>query len=85
MGFISTGATDNMVVYFTPTGINYLMGGKKNVSDLSIAYFSLGDSDINYNVMNKTQKGFIPDLNGEDATCLKAVTLNVNIKYNIEY
>lgn len=76
MGFISTGQTDGMVVYFTPKAMEYMMGKKTSPSDLSITYFTMGDSDANYLDIKRLIKGFVPDLSGEDTTCLKSVAVD---------
>jgi len=78
MGFISTGETNGMVIYFTPKGMEYLTGKKTSSRDLSIRYFSLGDSDTNYLTQKKSFRGFIPDLSGDDVACLKNVALDIN-------
>ena len=80
MGFISTGQTDGMVIYFTPKAIEYLMGKKTSPSDLSITYFSLGDSDTNYLIANKLTTGYIPDLSGEESICLRNTAVDFNNK-----
>lgn len=76
MGFITTGQTD-IVIYLTHTGAEYLAGKKKSATDLIVKYFSLGDSDTNYNVLKKLSKGYVPDLTGEDSTCMKLVNINI--------
>jgi hypothetical protein len=82
MGFITTGITVNngMVVYLTPTGAEYLAGKKKTISDLGIKYFSLGDSDCNYNVLKKLGRGYVPDLTGEDPSCLRIANITIDNK-----
>ncbi len=80
MGFISTGQTDGMVIYFTPKAIEYLMGKKKSKSDLSVKYFSLGDSDANYLINNRLISGTITDLSGEETICLKNIAVDFNNK-----
>jgi len=76
MGFISSGQTDGMVIYFTPKAIEFLMGQKKSASDLAITYFTLGDSDTNYLIENKLGTGYITDLSGESTLCLKNVAVD---------
>ncbi len=76
MGYISTGQTDGMVIYFTPKAIEYLMGKKTSKTDLSIKYFSLGDSDANYLINKRLQTGYVSDLSGEDTVCLKNVAVD---------
>lgn len=80
MGYISTGQTDGMVIYFTPKAIEYLMGKKTSKTDLSIKYFSLGDSDANYLVDNRLAPGYVSDLSGEDTVCLKNIAVDFDNK-----
>ena len=70
MGFISSGQSNGMIIYLTPKAIEYMMGKKSSSSDLSITYFSLGDSDANYNLNKPLGVGFVPDLSGDDLNCL---------------
>ena len=81
MGYISTGQTDGMVIYFTPLAIEYLMGKKTSPTDLSIKYFSLGDSDTNYFINNKLNIGYVSDLSGESTVCFKNVAVDFNNKH----
>jgi len=79
MGFITTGQTD-IVVYLTPVGAEYLAGKKKSKTDLGIKYFTLGDSDTNYLVLKKLNKGYVPDATGEDSSCLKIANITIDNK-----
>lgn len=56
------------------------MGGKQSSKDLILKYFSVGDSDTNYLVMNPLQNGYVPDISGESYSCLNDIALNVDTK-----
>lgn len=77
MGFISSGETSDVVIYFTPKAMEYLAGRKNSATDLSIKYFSMGDSDTNYLLSKKLSKGYIPDLSGENTNCLKNISIDI--------
>lgn len=83
MGYISSAATNDNVIYFTEKGLEYLFSG--NIKEnLTVIYFSLGDSDANYNVPQGLDIGFVPDINGQSGTCLN-ITAVKSIKWNLKY
>lgn len=78
MGFISSAQTNGMTIYLTPKAVEYISGRKKSASDLSITYFSLGDSDADYTIINRLTAGFVPDISGENVSCLNNISLDLN-------
>ena len=86
MGYVKeiSGATTEFTVYWTELGRDYLSRTKNSNNGLLVKYFTLGDSDINYNIVDKNIKDFIPNIAGhKDTTCLFG-TLQNNIKYGLE-
>ena len=67
-----------MTIYLTPKEVEYITGRKKTPTDLSIKYFSLGDSDADYRVIERLTSGFVPDISGESVSCLKNISLDLN-------
>lgn len=80
MGFISSGETVTLTGYLTQTGREYLLNNK---SGFIITQFSLGDSDSNYFIDNSLVSGFVPDVSGDNFDCIRAISKNINIKYQI--
>jgi len=79
MGYIHSGTT--LVAYLTQTGRELLLKGDN--SNFKIKYFALGDSDVNYSVEDKLEAGFIPDLSGNNNSCVKSLSKNIDIKNKI--
>lgn len=93
MGFIKDNNTDicdlDLSVYWTDKGKAYLNGGLKGrKTGMKAAYFSLGDSDSDYNQStnptNVLKVNFIPDIAGTEPNCLDGTKHN-NIKYLVNY
>jgi hypothetical protein len=93
MGFIKDTNIDvcdiNLSVYWTDKGKGYLssiLKGRK--TGMKATYFSLGDSDTNYNQStnpdNILRTNFIPDISGTEPNCLDGTKHN-NIKYLINH
>ena len=45
--------------------------------------FSLGDSDMNYNITNPLTTGNVPGLTGDDTGCVKSIA-DTDIKHKIK-
>jgi len=83
MGFIAENNTIQIKTYLTQLGRKYILDGNKE--DFQIEFFTLHDDDINYQISsnivdgfyNTTPSGFIPDLTGDDDTCIKSVAYGV--------
>ena len=78
MGFISSGDSVTLTGYLTQTGREYLL--KNDKSNFKI---TLGDSDSNYFIENFLITGFVPDVSGDNFDCIKSLSKNINIKYQI--
>ena len=83
MGFISSGNTDGLVAYLTQKGRELLINGDQ--SNITVKYFSLGDSDTNYHNIFKLTSGTVPDLTGDNSDCVMSLASNVGIKYSLPY
>ncbi len=81
MGFIGSGSTITLNAYLTSLGRNRLLS--KNKNDKEVVSFSLGDSDMNYNITNPLTTGNVPDLTGDDTGCVKSIA-ETDIKYKIK-
>ncbi len=80
MGYISGDTCDKILhISFTEKGMEYLSGLNPNKDGLEVKYFSLGDSDVNYNAYYRLCK--IPDLTGE-VDCIRE-TKAIAIKYPV--
>lgn len=77
MGFITSSTTVYSQAFLTETGRKYIfndmstpryitLANGKTIDRLKIERFSLGDSDVNYNLPLNLQSGDIPDLTGEN-------------------
>ena len=93
MGFIKNTNSDicdiDLLVYWTDKGKDYLNGGLKGrKTGMKASYFSLGDSDTNYNQStnpnNVLKINFVSDISGTEPNCLDGTKHN-NIKYLINY
>ena len=91
MGQILSSDTVYAVAYLTELGRNYLFdpagsGRFQNGMDLfQIAYFSMSDPDVNYNLALLPESGDVPDVSGNNSTCVKGTIMNVEenlISYN---
>lgn len=82
MGFIPSGTSSAMTIYFTEKGVEYLLGKRKSPEDLIIRYFTLGDSDMNYKVTNSLTNGYVPDISGLSGTSVN-ITGNNDLKWKI--
>ena len=77
MGFVQTGNTITEA-YLTQFGRDLLLSGGFNVK-----YFSLGDSDINYTLKDLVMSANVVDVSGNNNSCLKTITVNIDIKNKI--
>lgn len=82
MGFIPSGTSSAMTIYFTQKGVEYLLGKRKNPNDIIIRYFTLGDSDTNYNISSGLPSGYIPDISGLSGSSINVTSSN-DIKWKI--
>ncbi len=90
MGFVLSSPKIILNVYYTQVGREYLIKGTTEQS--TINYFSLGDSDCNYNISqieildshNILPIGFVPNLTGDHIGCIKSVADGIGQKYYIE-
>lgn len=88
MGFIPSASTTTLTAYLTQKGREYILRGNK--TDFNIKFFSLHDSDINYFISsdfvdgdyNIPQSGFVPDITGDDDTCIKSIAQGIVINAN---
>ena len=76
MGYIASGNTVTVVAYLSQYGRQLLLTGDK--SQFQVAYFALGDSDVNYFVTNLLDEGYVPDITG-NSDCLASISLNIDI------
>lgn len=83
MGYIASSATITLRAFLTQKGRELLINGTD--VDVTSAFFSLGDSDSNYNVDYGLEPGYVPDLSGDDSGCVRSVAENVGINYNAIY
>jgi hypothetical protein len=80
--------TDTIYVSWTKIGREYLIGSRANrKAGLTVSYFTLGDSDMNYLNTAEIINGFIPNVTGEDTLCLNGtstddITYKVNLNDN---
>lgn len=83
MGFLTTSSTGTTIqAYLTQLGRDYLVFGNPN--KLIFEYFSIGDSDYNYeNTTGKTENNLMPDFTGINDNCIISLSSNVDIKNNI--
>lgn len=82
MGYIPENNKTDLVAFLTQKGRTYYLNGSD--LDRKVKYFSLGDSDTNYNISandeNYLFSGFIPDLSGNYDNCLKTVSEGVKLE-----
>lgn len=82
MGNIASATTIYATAYLTELGRQYLFNSNDNpryttlsngqtIDRLQIERFSLGDSDVNYNLASQLSSGQVPDLSGENETAVK--------------
>lgn len=81
MGFINSGNTITLNAYFTPLGKDRLLS--KDLNNKVITSFSLGDSDMNYNINDPLTTGNIPDLTGDNTGCVISIA-ETDIKHKIK-
>ena len=81
MGFIGSGSTITLNAYLTPIGRNRILS--KNKKDKEVASFSLGDSDMNYNIVDPLTTGNVPDLTGDNTGCVISIA-ETDIKHKIK-
>ncbi len=81
MGFIQSSSTVYAKAYLTELGRQYLfdslnkpryitLSNGQTVDRLKIERFSLGDPDVNYNLPLLLESGDIPDVTGENESCV---------------
>jgi hypothetical protein len=83
MGFIPSSSTQTLSAYLTYQGRQYILSGTKE--QFQVKYFSLHDSDINYNIAknivstkyNNLPNGFVPDITGDISECIKSIAKGV--------
>lgn len=88
MGFIPSSSTQTLSAYLTFQGRQYILRGNKQ--DFQVAYFSLHDSDINYNIAsnivsanyNNLPNGFVPDITGDISECIKSIAKGITPNEN---
>ena len=81
----SSQCTKELAVSWTPLGRQYLSGSRPNrVQGITIAYFTLGDSDINYNLSNSNIESdkIIPSITGVANACLNGTRVQ-GIEYMV--
>jgi hypothetical protein len=92
MGFLPSSSTIQLYAYFTQYGRERILNGIE--SEFTITQFSLHDDDINYKIAakeigtnitggtiyNLVSSGFIPDITGDNDTCIKSLAKGVAIK-----
>ena len=79
MGYVPSSTTQNLYAYLTQKGRYNLLF--ENADAFQVAYFSLHDNDINYNIasevinsqFNKPPKGFVPDITGDNDDCIRSI------------
>lgn len=81
MGYVSSGNTQTVVAYLTQTGRSLLLQGDK--TRFKVAYFALGDSDVNYFIENLLDDGSVPDVTGNAGECVPSISLNIDIKNKV--
>jgi hypothetical protein len=86
MAFIAQTNTKTLYAYLTPKGRQYILDGDKE--DFQIAYFSLHDDDVNYQISSNIsagttyytlQSGFIPDITGDNDNCIKSIAKGTTV------
>ncbi len=91
MGFVTSADTINISCYLTTLGRQYYLSGETN--SFEIKYFSLDDSDVNYNASaitkingdkNILNSGEIPDLTGDKIGCINSIAAGIDLKYKIK-
>jgi len=88
MGFIPSSSTQTLSAYLTYQGRQYILSGTKE--QFQVKYFSLHDSDINYNIAkniistnyNNLPNGFVPDITGDIDECIKSIAAGVKPNEN---
>lgn len=93
MGYVSTNIGDltggtctrPIKLAWTKIGREYLIGKRANrKKGITIKYFSVGDSDINYQVADNNLVGFVPNITGIEDDCLIG-TMKDSFEYNVNY
>ncbi len=92
MGFISSSSTLDISAYLTYAGRKAILSGQ--TSDSQIKFFTLGDSDVDYNIAKETlfgspnknilTSGFVPDLTGDNNGCIKSLADGITIRYALQ-
>ena len=92
MAYVPSATTVTLEGYLTQTGRALYYSGADN--DIQPAYFTLGDSDVNYLVASNAQQGtdipntprngFIPRLTGDLENCITHIAQGVQIKYSMD-
>lgn len=90
MGFIQQSTTKKIYAYLTQFAKGKILDG--NEEDFTVKYFSLHDTDVNYNISanivnnsyNTLPSGFIPDITGDNQGCLFSIANGVQIENTIE-
>lgn len=81
MGYILSSDTITLNAYLTPLGRDRILS--KDLNNKVVTSFSLGDSDMNYNINDPLTTGNVPDLTGDDTGCVKSIA-ETDIKHKIK-
>ena len=86
MGFTQQSNTKKIYAYLTQLARKKILDGEE--IEITVKYFSLHDSDVNYNISanivnnsyNKLPSGFIPDITGDNQGCLFSIANGIELK-----
>lgn len=83
MGFIEKRYTTELNAYLTPRGREMLLNGERE--NTLARYFSLGDSDRNYQLISddRVREMLIPDVTGDKSDSLYSIAQNIDIKHRV--
>lgn len=85
MGYVQeiSGSPTEFKVYWTDKGREYLSRVDDDNTGLLVKYFTLGDSDINYSVIDSDITDFVPNISGHKETSCLFGTLQTDIRYKL--
>jgi hypothetical protein len=89
MGFIQQSNTKKIYAYLTQYARQQILDGDEK--DFTVKYFSLHDTDVNYNISanivnnsyNTLPSGFIPDITGDNQGCLLSIANGIQIENSL--
>lgn len=81
MGYILSSDTITLNAYLTPLGRDRILS--KDLNNKVVTSFSLGDSDMNYNIVDPLTTGNVPDLTGDNTGCVISIA-ETDIKHKIK-